>query len=53
MFGVPKYSAKLEELRQERGVEGLFQHDLVAIQENTALANEAGFVDVDGSTARH
>lgn len=37
MFGVPKYSAKLEELRQERGVEGLFQHDLVAIQGNTAV----------------
>ncbi|KAK0718444.1 sulfide,quinone oxidoreductase/flavo-binding protein [Lasiosphaeria miniovina] len=31
MFGVPKYSAKLEELRQERGVEGLFEHDLVAV----------------------
>jgi eukaryotic sulfide quinone oxidoreductase len=36
MFGVPKYSAKLEELRKERGVEGLFQHDLVAIDGNTA-----------------
>lgn len=36
MFGVPKYSAKLDELRQERGVEGLFQHDLVAIDGNTA-----------------
>lgn len=36
MFGVPKYSAKLEELRQERGVEGLFQHDLVSIDGNTA-----------------
>ncbi|KAK5988322.1 Cadmium resistance protein 1 [Cladobotryum mycophilum] len=37
MFAVPKYSAKLEELRQERGVEGLFQHDLVAIEGNTAI----------------
>lgn len=37
MFGVPKYSAKLEELRQERGVEGLFQHDLIAVQGNTAV----------------
>lgn len=37
MFGVPKYSAKLDELRQERGVEGLFQHDLVAIQGDTAV----------------
>ena len=36
MFGVPKYSAKLDELREERGVEGLFQHDLVAIDGNTA-----------------
>ncbi|KAL2820290.1 hypothetical protein BJX63DRAFT_310482 [Aspergillus granulosus] len=32
MFGVPKYSAKLEELRKERGVEGLFTHDLVVIE---------------------
>jgi sulfide:quinone oxidoreductase len=87
MFGVPKYSATLEKLRQERGVEGLFQHDLVAIDGNTAtfalpdgkeqvtrhfdllhvvpkmgphafvknsaLANEAGFVDVDETTTRH
>ncbi|KAJ0317966.1 hypothetical protein Brms1b_004565 [Colletotrichum noveboracense] len=37
MFGVPKYSAKLEELRKERGVEGLFQHDLVAVDGNTAV----------------
>lgn len=36
MFGVPKYNAKLEELRKERGVEGLFQHDLIAIDGNTA-----------------
>jgi NADPH-dependent 2,4-dienoyl-CoA reductase/sulfur reductase-like enzyme len=36
MFGVPKYSKKLEELRQERGIEGLFQHDLVSIDGNTA-----------------
>ncbi|TEA14596.1 Sulfide:quinone oxidoreductase [Colletotrichum sidae] len=36
MFGVPKYSAKLEELRKERGVEGLFQHDLVAVEGNNA-----------------
>lgn len=37
MFGIPKYNAKLEELRQQRGVGGLFQHDLVAIQGNTAV----------------
>ncbi|KAG6189287.1 hypothetical protein E4U36_005367 [Claviceps purpurea] len=36
MFAVPKYAAKLEELRKERGVEGLFQHDLVAIEGNKA-----------------
>ena len=36
MFGVPKYSAKLDELRRERGVEGLFSHDLVAVEGNTA-----------------
>jgi sulfide:quinone oxidoreductase len=87
MFGVPKYSAKLDELRQQRAVEGCFQHDLVAINGNTAifnllgtqrqltkhfdflhvvpkmgphsfvnnsvLANEAGFVDVDSATTRH
>jgi NADPH-dependent 2,4-dienoyl-CoA reductase/sulfur reductase-like enzyme len=87
MFGVPKYSATLEKLRKERSVEGLFQHDLVAIDgktatfarpdgkeqvkkhfdllhvvpkmgphafvKNSALANEAGFVDVDEATTRH
>ncbi|KAM0192784.1 hypothetical protein ACHAPA_005887 [Fusarium lateritium] len=37
MFGVPKYSAELEKMRQERGVEGLFQHDLVAIEGNKAI----------------
>ncbi|EMD87197.1 hypothetical protein COCC4DRAFT_75839 [Bipolaris maydis ATCC 48331] len=36
MFGVPKYSAKLDALRKERGVEGLFEHDLVSISGNTA-----------------
>jgi NADPH-dependent 2,4-dienoyl-CoA reductase/sulfur reductase-like enzyme len=36
MFGVPKYSKKLDELRQERGIDALFQHDLVAIDGNTA-----------------
>ncbi|RAK99990.1 FAD/NAD(P)-binding oxidoreductase [Aspergillus ibericus CBS 121593] len=87
MFGVPKYSTKLEELRRGNGVEGLFQHDLVEIDGNTAvfaqlngnglvrkhfdllhvvpkmgphdcvkdsaLANEAGFVEVDETTMRH
>lgn len=36
MFGVPKYSAKLNELRKERGVVGLFEHNLVSIDGNTA-----------------
>ncbi|KAF4447022.1 hypothetical protein FALBO_16996 [Fusarium albosuccineum] len=87
MFGVPKYSAELEKLRQARGVEGLFQHDLVAVDgnkavfarpdgqeqvtkqfdflhvvpkmgphafvKNSAVANEAGYVDVDDNTTRH
>lgn len=87
MFGVPAYSQKLNQLREERNVEGLFQHDLVAIEGNTAvlaqadgkgevrrhfdllhavpkmgphafvkdsaLANEAGFVDVNDATLRH
>lgn len=87
MFGVPKYSAALDALRKERAVEGLFQHDLVAIDGNTAtfarpdgqeqvkrqfdllhvvpkmgphafvknsaLANQAGYVDVDAGTTRH
>ncbi|KAH7304764.1 sulfide,quinone oxidoreductase/flavo-binding protein [Stachybotrys elegans] len=87
MFAVPKYSTTLEALRKERGVEGLFQHDLVAIDGNTAtfarpdgqeavtkkfdllhvvpkmgphafvkssaLANEAGYVDVDDATTQH
>ncbi|KAK3933543.1 hypothetical protein QBC46DRAFT_433279 [Diplogelasinospora grovesii] len=85
MFGVPKYSAALEKLRQERGVDGLFAHDLVEVHGDTAtfsaggqqvtrrfdllhatpkmgphafvktspLANDAGYVDVDGATLRH
>lgn len=36
MFGVPKYAAKLEELRKERGIEGLFEHDLLSIDGNNA-----------------
>lgn len=85
MFGVPKYAQRLDELRRQRGVEGLFQHDLVGIEGNTAifsngkeqvkrhfdllhavpkmgphafiknsaLANEAGFVDVDEGSLQH
>ncbi|KAG9195047.1 eukaryotic sulfide quinone oxidoreductase [Alternaria panax] len=36
MFGVSKYSVKLNELREERGVTGLFEHNLVSIDGNTA-----------------
>lgn len=36
MFGVPKYNAVLEKLRQERGVEGLFSHDLVEVNGDKA-----------------
>ncbi|KAF2122262.1 sulfide-quinone oxidoreductase-like protein [Lophiotrema nucula] len=42
MFGVPKYSAVLERLRVERGVGGLFEHDLVAIDGNTATFARPG-----------
>ncbi|KAL1629087.1 hypothetical protein SLS56_005641 [Neofusicoccum ribis] len=42
MFGVPKYSAKLEEMRKERGVEGLFQHDLIAIEGDKATFTAPG-----------
>lgn len=45
MFGVPKYSAALEELRQERGVEALFQHDLVSIDDG----DKATFARPDGA----
>ena len=44
MFGVPKYSAVLDQLRQQRGVEGLFQHDLVSID-----GDKATFARLDGS----
>ena len=86
MFGVPKYAAALEELRVQRGIEGLFAHDLVSIDGQTAvfktaagekiekkfdllhavpkmgphafvkesaLADAAGYVEVDNNTLRH
>ncbi|PKI83078.1 eukaryotic sulfide quinone oxidoreductase [Malassezia vespertilionis] len=37
MFSVPKYSEVLNNLREERGVGGLFQHDLVAVEDDTAI----------------
>tara|TARA_R110002003_G_scaffold505_7_gene20175 strand:- start:17781 stop:19133 length:1353 start_codon:yes stop_codon:yes gene_type:complete len=42
MFGVPKYSVALEELREKRGVEGLFEHNLVSIEGNTATFDRPG-----------
>lgn len=47
MFGVPKYSQRLEEFRKERGVEGLFQHDLIAVDGNTAT-----FAGPDGNEVK-
>ena len=38
MFSVPHYSKVLDELREERGVTGLFQHNLVAIEDNAKTA---------------
>jgi len=38
MFSVPKYSAVLDQLRQERGVGGHFKHDLVAIEDGGKMA---------------
>lgn len=87
MFGVPKYSKELDRMREKRGVDSMFQHDLVAVEGDTAifapadrkpsvkkhfdflhavpkmgphgfvkssaLANDAGFVDVDDATLQH
>lgn len=41
MFGVPKYSAALEKIRQERNVEGLFNHNLVSIDNKRKVATFA------------
>ncbi|GAA6063321.1 hypothetical protein JCM10212_005489 [Sporobolomyces blumeae] len=38
MFGVPKYSAALEKIRKERDVEGLFNHNLVSIDNKARVA---------------
>ena len=38
MFAVPKYSEALEQLRKERDVEGLFQHNLVAVDAEKKVA---------------
>lgn len=42
MFGVPKYSVTLNELREKRGVAGLFEHNLVSIDGNTATFEAPG-----------
>lgn len=42
MFGVPKYSVKLNELREKKRVEGLFEHNLVSIDGNTATFGRPG-----------
>ena len=38
MFAVPKYAKALEQLRQERDVEGLFQHNLVKVDAKNRTA---------------
>jgi sulfide:quinone oxidoreductase len=38
MFAVPKYSKALEQLRVERNVEGLFQHNLVSVDSANKVA---------------
>ncbi|BGP20809.1 hypothetical protein JCM10213_001313 [Rhodosporidiobolus nylandii] len=48
MFGVPKYSAALEKIRQERNVEGLFSHNLVSIDNAKKVAT---FSTGEGKTA--
>lgn len=47
MFGVPKYSQRLNQLREERGVEAMFEHDLVSVKDKVATfksANSKGLV---------
>jgi hypothetical protein len=47
MFGVAKYSAALDKLRKERDIEGLFQHDLSAVDASKRVAT---FKTADGSS---
>ncbi|CDO68349.1 hypothetical protein BN946_scf184799.g76 [Trametes cinnabarina] len=46
MFSVKKYSDILEQLRKERGVGGIFQHNLVSVNPE---AHKATFKTADGS----
>jgi NADPH-dependent 2,4-dienoyl-CoA reductase/sulfur reductase-like enzyme len=45
MFAVPKYSQALEQLRKERNVEGLFQHNLVAVDAKNRVATFKNLAD--------
>ncbi|CAN8105549.1 unnamed protein product [Discula destructiva] len=45
MFAVPKYAKALEELRVERKVEGLFQHNLVGVDVENKVATFANLAD--------
>ncbi|KAI0012113.1 FAD/NAD(P)-binding domain-containing protein [Xylariaceae sp. FL0662B] len=45
MFAVPKYSQALEKLRQQRNVEGLFQHNLVAVDAKNKVATFKNLAD--------
>lgn len=45
MFGVPKYSKALEELRVQRHVEGLFQHSLVGVDVKNKTATFKNLAD--------
>jgi len=49
MFGVPTYSQVLNKLREERGVGGLFQHNLVALEDQ---GKTAVFARPDGEKVR-
>lgn len=45
MFAVPKYAQALEAIRKERDVEGLFQHNLVAVDHKSRVATFKNLAD--------
>jgi eukaryotic sulfide quinone oxidoreductase len=45
MFAVPKYSQALEEIRKRRNVEGMFQHNLVAVDSKAKVATFKNLAD--------
>jgi len=47
MFSVPKYSNALDKLRQDRGIGGHFQHNLVVVDSSN---NQATFKKPDGTS---